>query len=232
MNIKEQPLHIEDIPTLLVFPHDPREAAAHGTVLVYHGLFSRKEEVKKELYSLAKQGYLAIGVDNVGHGDRTETEEDFPGNPEANYLSKVAATIEEVPCLVSRLMDLALATPDHLGICGISMGGFIAFGSIPIEPRIKVCAPVLGSPKWKHSLSPHQFPERFSSIALLAQNAARDESVPPRFAKEFLQILKKKFSRDSSRLRYQEFPRSNHFMEEQEWNELWENVLNWFNRYL
>ena len=127
---------------------------------------------------------------------------------------------------------LELARPGHLGIAGISMGGFIAYGSVAVEPRIKVCAPILGSPKWNHSLSPHLFPERFSSVALLAQNAANDESVPPKFSREFLRILKKKYSRDSMRLRYEEFPRSNHFMEEQEWNELWENVLNWFNRYL
>lgn len=232
MNIREQPLHIDDIPTLLVFPHDPREAAAHGTILHYHGLFSRKEEGKKELYSLAKQGYLAIGIDNVGHGERVESEENFPGNPEANYLAKVTETIQEIPGLVSRLVELGLAKPNQIGICGISMGGFIAFGSVLVEPRIKVCAPILGSPHWKHSLSPHRYPERFSTISLLAQNAARDESVPPHYARDFMVRLKKNFSRHATRLQYREFPKSGHFMDEGEWDELWENVLNWFQKYL
>lgn len=232
MNIREQSLHIDDIPTLLVFPHDPRDAASNGTVLLYHGLFSRKEESMRELYSLARQGYLAIGIDNVGHGERVESEENFPGNPEANYLAKVTDTIQEIPGLVSRLIELGLAHQDHIGITGISMGGFIAFGSILVEPRIRCCAPILGSPKWNHSLSPHLFPDRFSSVFLLAQNAANDESVPPHHARNFVTLLKKKFARHSSRLQYKEFPKSGHFMDENEWYELWGNVLNWFQKYI
>ena len=46
------------------------DSTPRPVVLFYHGLHSTKETHRKELESLATRGFLAVGVDAVGHGER------------------------------------------------------------------------------------------------------------------------------------------------------------------
>ena len=57
-------------PTLVVHVGSADAAAARGTVIVHHGLSGQKEVHGRELVSLAAAGFLAVGVDAVGHGER------------------------------------------------------------------------------------------------------------------------------------------------------------------
>ena len=102
------------------------------------------------------------------------------------------------------------------------------------EKRISVAAPILGSPKWKSSIleSPHHYPQYFSSIALLSQNAGLDTSVPAKMAREFHEILKPYYKKNPKKLNYIEFPNSDHFMREEDWEILWNNTLEWFETHL
>ncbi|MBI2265239.1 MAG: hypothetical protein HYU64_08710 [Armatimonadetes bacterium] len=57
-------------PALLVYKENLEKAAIKGTILFYHGLSAAKETNLKELRSLADAGFLAVGLDNIGHGER------------------------------------------------------------------------------------------------------------------------------------------------------------------
>ena len=61
---------IGDIPVRLVYKNDLRAASHRGCILFYHGLGASKDKQLKELMDLASSGFLVVGVDNVGHGDR------------------------------------------------------------------------------------------------------------------------------------------------------------------
>lgn len=90
------------VPLLIVSRADPRTAAERGCILVFHGLSASKDIPLSELESLACQGFLAVGVDNVGHGARrapnfdtrfSETNPDFF----ATFLQAVLETARELP---------------------------------------------------------------------------------------------------------------------------------------
>lgn len=233
-------------PVLGVFAGERQRAAQQGTVLFYHGLGSSKDQQHKELCSLAERGFLAIGVDNIGHGERRYADFDwrFSGaNPHAEraLLEAVAQTALEVPKLVQALIEAGWVQSDKLGLVGVSMGGYIAYAAALQEPRLKAVSVILGSPEWWEAelpaelsgvTSPHLHPERFFPTALLSQNAGQDSSVPPHFARQFHQQLVAHYHPAPERQAYCEYPESGHFMREADWEACWENNLRWLERYL
>lgn len=223
----------DEIPALLFFSDSIEKAGGRGTVLFYHGLVSSKEANAKELESIARKGFLAIGIDNVEHGERHHGEsrkqdDDFM----AYFLDLVIRTVDEVPGIIDFLIESGFSDPEKFGISGISMGGYITYGAVALESRIRVAAPILGSPEWKHPQSPHLSPGKFYPRPILSQNAGSDESVPPRFARRFHERLQPYYSGSEERLRYVEFPGEPHIMSEQAWGRLWENTLEWLERWL
>ena len=236
---REESTRIADIPALLVYEKTPPEAAQKGTILFYHGLAAKKETGMKELSSLARTGYLAVALDNVGHGERRYEDFDHrfsSANPnlEEDFTKAVADTAEEVPKIIDALCHRYGARGDKFAVAGISMGGFITYRAIHVDKRLKVAAPILGSPQWKikDRRSPHENLNGFYPCAILSQNAGDDESVPPQAARELHERLSDHYVNAPEKNKYVEFPNVGHFMPEEDWNRLWSNVLNWLQKHL
>jgi uncharacterized protein len=238
MYVEHMSMKLGGAPALLCYPETPEKGGARGTVLFYHGLMASKDTNMKELTGLAREGFLAVGIDNIGHGERRfpDFDDQFSSRIEGfelRFINAVRQTIDEIPFIIDDLIKAGYSDPGKIGISGISMGGFITYGGILADRRISVAAPILGCPKWKvpHAESPHNNPEKFFPVALLAQNAGDDEHVPPRHAREFNERLKPFYEADTERNRYLEFPGEHHFMTEGAWNALWHNTLQWFSHY-
>lgn len=216
----------------------PEAAGERGTVLFWHGLTSTKEAQVKELRSLAEAGFLAVGLDNAGHGERRTQELDErlsrPGGSEDPFLQLVKSTADEVTGVLDALIERGYSHADRIGATGISMGGYIVYRALLNDRRIRVAVPLLGSPRWSRAWpeSPHLAPELFFPTALLSQCAGEDRSVPPRFAREFHAQLEPHYRDHPERLRYIEFPGVGHFMPGDAWDRLWQNTLSWFQRFL
>jgi uncharacterized protein len=230
---------LANVPAVLYFKKSAVHAGKKGTILFYHGLLSNKDANAKELLSLASHGFLAVGLDNIGHGERrfpdyddyfTSRNDDFP----SRFIKAVQDTVNEIPAIIDEIIARGFAEEDKIGITGISMGGFITYGAVLADRRIKAAAPILGNPRWNDAgeKSPHRCADRFYPTALLAQNAGDDEHVPPRFAREFHEQLLPYYAEMPARVKYVEFPREHHFMSEGSWNELWHNTLQWFEEFL
>lgn len=235
----EQHLDLAGVPIWAVHRGSIANAAACGTILFYHGFGVDISVQAKELASLADAGFLALGVDAVGHGRRRwdDFESRF-GSPgprfEAAFMKVIRETVAEIPALLDELIDSGIVQADRIGIGGISMGGYVTYSVVPLERRIRVAVPLLASPTWKslHGLRASDLPERFFPVALLAQTAGGDTSVPPHHARRFHQTLQSHYRDAPERLRYVEFPGCDHLMPEAEWEQLWKNVVAWFRRFL
>jgi len=232
MNLIERYGKIGDIPVVLLYDEDIYRAGERGTILFYHGLYSDKEKHIKELKSLAKEGFLAVGIDAIEHGKRGEEDlrEKLGGdNFNELFINIVQETSLEVSEIIDDLIKEGFSKEDKIGICGISMGGYIAYAAAVIEPRLKVVVPILASPEWEGvTESPNNFPERFYPKALLVQNGGIDVSVPPINSRQFVEKLKPYYKDNMDRLKYIEYEKSGHFMIEEDWYKLWSTVLKWF----
>lgn len=236
MTHHEHEVELEGIPTLLVHRGTAETAAARGVVLFHHGLGSEIGANLKELRSLADAGFLALGVDAVGHGRRRwpDFDEvlDGPGFDEV-FIGAVRDTARETGILVSALADRW--GPDlRVGMGGISMGGFVTYRSLVEEPRLACAVSILGSPRWaaRTEESPEHHLTRLWPRPLLSLNAGEDRSVPPGPARELHEKLADHYRADPTRHRFVEFPGVGHFMPEPDWNRLWDLTLGWFERWL
>jgi hypothetical protein len=217
----ERRFHFAGIP-LLTLAEDggPRPA-----VLFYHGLHSDKETHRKELEGLAARGFLAVGVDAIGHGERRIADLSAFLNREA-LMTQVAKllrpTVAEVPLLVHHLTSEGHGP---VGLAGISFGGMAAFGAVACEPQLRAVVAILGDPTW---CEPDL--EDYARTPLFAWNGGRDQHVNPRCARELLAKLRGE-SPDGP-FKYREYPNSDHFMEPADWEDGWTQTLAWFDQHL
>src|SRR5258707_3221604 len=110
MDMKTLHLPLASAPSLVAFRGIPEERAKLATILFYHGFGESKDGYVPVLQRLADVGFLVVGVDGIGHGERhyPDFHERFPpiaphliGNMqlEAAFLSVVRATAQEVPLI-------------------------------------------------------------------------------------------------------------------------------------
>ena len=212
---------------------------------MYHGLGSNKETQEKELCQLAERGFLAVGVDAVGHGERQYS--DYRQRMDSDhwhleFLAMVRQTADEVPRVVAALKNLSNDL-GNFGLTGISMGGCIAFAAAVNQNYLSAVAPILGSPDWSlggrrevtpewWKDSPHHTPEWFNPTPLLIQNAGKDQHVSPKPAQAFFEEARRYYHLTPQNLAYVEYPESDHFMRPQDWEQLWQRVIRWFEKHL
>lgn len=223
---------IKHIPTALVYKGHLQEASQKGCIFFFHGLRASKDVQSKELESLAEHGFLVVGVDNVGHGERlypdfeTRFAPDNPSQFETEFVEAVWGTAQDVTILIDELTQAELIHPGKIGAAGISMGGFIIYSAITLEPRINVAATIVAAPPPQHQL------DKFSAVYLLSQNAGLDENVPNHHTRDFHQQLQNYYPDYDNRFAYVEYPDSPHFMREEDWHTCWGQLIGWFETHL
>ncbi|HEY1388652.1 MAG TPA: alpha/beta hydrolase [Ktedonobacterales bacterium] len=235
---------IASVPALLVFRDAIQPCVERGTMLFYHGFGGNKEKIEAHLASLAQAGFLAIGLDAVGHGQRrfphfaeVFNDERWAREPEAteaDYLAIVRQTAGEAHLIIDELYARGWARPDRLGIGGVSMGGEITYAAIVDEPRLSVATPILGSPEWEllWPESPHRHVERFFPVALFSQAAEKDEAVPARYIRAFHERLAPLYATAPERLRYLEYPDVGHSLSPELWETARQRMVAWVERFL
>lgn len=220
MTIAFEERRLGAVPALIARPSSARLPLP--AVLWFHGFTAGKDVHRPELTTLAEAGFLAVGIDAAGHGERRllDFEERFSGprektDPEVYAL--IAETVAEVPGIVDVLCGDGLADEARIGAVGVSMGGMITYGAIATDRRIRAAVALLASPVWPHPASPHLEIDRFFPTALLSITAGRDENVPPAAARAFHAELEGRYCQHPERLRYVEIEGSLHMMTHEDW---------------
>jgi pimeloyl-ACP methyl ester carboxylesterase len=132
-----------DLPTLTVACAGlPTDAPL---VVVLHPLGSRKEKMLPGLYAFAERGLRAVAIDAQWHGERPHSEE-REAQLQADFFGTTAGMIEGTAADVSRLLDALGA--ERAAIHGISLGGYITFAALLLEPRLYAASVAIGSPDW------------------------------------------------------------------------------------
>lgn len=226
---------IGSIPAVLYACDDGLKAKKKQAVIMYHGSSASKDTHAKELSSLADAGFMAIGVDNIGHGERKypDFEELFShDNPDMikNMLKAVDETAVELPLIVKFLNSEFGIANKNIGILGISMGALIVYKAISIA-HIKCAVPILGTPKY----CPYETKNYLKSYArtcLLSLNASKDQYISNKETVHLHSILKKRYKTYKERFLYKEYSDSNHFMLPGDWKDCWQTSLYFFQKKL
>jgi len=227
INVERQVLG--NVPVLLASSRD--RVGPMPTVLWFHGFGADKDLHLPELEQIAARGFFAVGVDVAGHGARRLPDLDARiAAPWADALNTMLAlvteTAAEVPDLLRTLIETGMADRHHISAVGISMGGYLVYRAIVIEPMIRTAVALLGSPEWPDGDSPHRHPRAFDSTALLSITAECDESVPPDAARRFHRGLARTHP-NPRRLRYVELPGAEHLMDEESWRIAMTETTDW-----
>jgi dienelactone hydrolase len=233
-------LRIAGIPLLAVADCQPEEAATRGgCIIVVHGLGGDKRVQIPELERLARAGFLALGIDAAGHGTRRwdDFDELFRANDAVAaraFQVVVSETTADVTTLVTAALERGWAVPGQVGLAGVSLGGYVAYGAAVTERRLGAVVAILGSPDWGAGMpeSPHLVPERFFPLPLLSAVAKRDEVVPPAASRALHAALAPHYAPAPERLRLVERAGSGHAMTPEDWEATWWDAVGWFTSYL
>jgi uncharacterized protein len=202
-------------------------------VLWFHGLQASKDVHRPEIERLAAEGFLAVAVDVVGHGDRHPA--DAAQRVEAAgsraelidaMLEITASTVAELPGLVDELGLRAGADATCVSLVGISMGAYLVYQAVVGQPGIRAAVAILGSPRHPGSDSPHSHPEAFRRVALLSITAELDESVSPEAARAFHRELAEAQPPVHPH-RYVELAGAHHLMSAEHWATTMEETVAW-----
>lgn len=233
-------LRLGQAPARMVCNGAPESAARRGTILLYHGFTADSRASLPELQRLADAGFVALGIDAVGHGARRYPDfarrfpERWSEQAAHEFYGVVEQTTAEVPHLVHELVARGWCHDGRLGLAGISMGAFICYGAVLAEPRIEAVVANIGSPRWRLSpeRSPHLHPKRFFPVALLSQIAQNDSVVPLGPALELHEQLRPCYRDAPQRLRLVQIPDADHIMPAVDWESVTANMVDWFTRFL
>lgn len=205
-------------------------------VLYLHGLGASKDVHTVDLERLAARGHLAIALDAVGHGERHSGwwAARFESPERETALSElVQLTALEIPLWLEAVERTFGIAPRHVGLLGVSFGGFITYRSVlqPVRPGALVAmisSPRLPGPSNAAPLRP----EVFSPTPLLSITAERDEVVSPDEARAFHDELRTHYTAHPERLSYESLEGAVHYMSEAHWLKSQALAANWFDRFL
>lgn len=234
-----QKTHIQSIPIVISYNGKLETAVKKGCILCYHGLTSSKDEWLHDLESIAARGFVVVGVDNVGHGERKDPDFQHKysqNNPNfwKNFMAAIQATASEMPLLIDELVKRGFAPLHRIAGLGVSMGGLILYSAILLEPRLSTVATLVSSPEWwefEHPDSPHHHLEKFSRVHLLSITAGQDTTVPNIYTKVFHNRLREKFADYEERFVHRDYPASDHMLNP-DWESAWPFAIQWLETHL
>ncbi|MEI6056587.1 MAG: dienelactone hydrolase family protein [Lentisphaerota bacterium] len=227
---------IGSIPAVLYACDDLNKAKLKQAVIMYHGSSSSKEIHAKELSSLADAGFMAIGIDNVGHGERKYPNfedlfsHDSPNMIE-NMLKAVNETALELPSIVE-FLDKKFGLQDKsIGILGISMGALIVYKALSIAKSIRCAVAILGTPKFC-AYETKDYLKSYAKTCLISLNASKDQYISNKETIRLHSMLKKRYRTYKERFLYKEYPDSGHFMLPEDWESCWQTSISFLQKNL
>lgn len=240
-----QALLLAGVPVLVAAPariapsrvNEPHVRQSVRTVLWCHGFRADSAAHEAELARLAESGWLAVGIDAVGHGRRANGDlSDRIADEGAKpvMLELADATVRELPELLIALDREYGADPARISIVGISMGAFLAYRAVErmaaLGVPLKACVALLGSPEWPGDDSPHHAVEVMRRTALLSIIAEYDERVSPEPARRLHAALTTWYGPAATH-RYMELRGSGHLTNAAHWHHAMNETFEWLERW-
>ncbi|MCL2896472.1 esterase [Brenneria tiliae] len=112
------------------------------TIFFFHGYLSSKEVYSYFGYALAEAGFRVILPDAAMHGARYDGDD---ARRLRHFWDILQSNIRELPGYVEEYRRRGLIADERIGVCGASLGGMSALGSMARYPWISAVAAFMGS---------------------------------------------------------------------------------------
>lgn len=229
---------IAGVPVLIATPPaavDEHSAYQRPAVLWMHGFRADALAQAAELERCAALGFVAVGVDAVDHGARTNPQliarlQHAGGGALPVMLDIMEATARELPALIDTLVTEHAVDRTRVSLVGISMGAFVAYRAVAAGVPLRAVVALLGSPEWPGETSAHRDVSAFRDSALLSITAEHDVSVPPAAAFRFHEALAS-VPTQSAACRHHELRGAGHLTSAAQWAEAMVETMTWLERY-
>ncbi|WP_145979224.1 alpha/beta hydrolase family protein [Gemmatimonas phototrophica] len=226
-------LTVAGVPILLARPSESRGYPL-PTVLWCHGFRADALAHARELERCARAGFLAIGIDAVGHGARLDAGMSAriarDGGALPLMLEQVEHTVNEVPGLLHALVSEFDASAEAMSLVGISMGAFLAYRAVGAGLPVRAVVALLGSPEWSSGTSAHLVPQCFRDVSLLSITAEHDVSVPPAAVVRLHTALDTRYGTTPSR-RHDVLRGAGHLTSAVEWEQAMQATMEWLEQH-
>ena len=165
-------IRVDDVPALEVTQIG---AADHlPLVILVHGWTGRKEDVLFLAHLLAVNGYFAVPIDAVGHGERVREE---AWTYEA-LLNLTHQTAEDVNRVIAHYEGDSRVDVQRVGLGGISMGGVITYEYLTRkDKRIRAAVAMIATPDFTSLLHSSNAGEIIKALGLDGQNIVDDSTL-------------------------------------------------------
>ena len=228
------PRTLAGVPCLIAEPSSP--SASRPVVLWCHGFRADALAHAAELELCAAAGFLAVGIDAVGHGARIDAllsarVVHSTGGAMPVMLECVEQTARELPGLIDALDGAYDIDRTRVSLVGISMGAFLAYRAVVSGLPLRAVVALLGSPEWPSETSAHRSPDAFRRVALLSITAQHDVSVPPSPAIRLdIQLGLSAQTADARPHHHYELRGARHLTTADEWHRAMRVTLQWLQR--
>jgi uncharacterized protein len=237
---------VTDIPVLYAAP-----PGARRLVIWQAGFTGSTETERAKVEELAGRGYVALSFDPYQHGDRSIEPPDERGKRVfSNFRKYMWAILGRTTKDAERVIDWAVPTlgvVPEVAMGGVSMGGDVSVAAAGVDPRIVAVAAMIATPDWLRpgsNTAPGE-PDRDSQAlydelnpmthlrhyrhtpAILFENGAADDHVPPDGARRFAAALAPFYEAKSERLSVHEHAGVGHAFTDA----MWQGALAWFLRF-
>ncbi len=247
-NIIEEKIYIKAIPVIVL---TPKNIESKGTIVLYHGWSSSKENQRMRGFILASVGYRVAIPDAISHGERNPL--DGYGLDKGDELwATVFKNMEEWDRLIDGLVEKYGIDKNNIGIIGNSMGGITAGGIYTHNDYIKALVVLNGSMAWENSneivkdsinitmteklkgieskiesVDPIKNTELLLDRPILLLHGDHDEVVSIESERLFFNQISPKYS-DKEKIKLIEYPGLNHIVS----TNMMEDSIMFFNKYL
>ncbi len=196
------------------------ERVPSRSVIVLHGYAANGGVHLEDARAFVGSETDVLLPDAPGHGTREDGRlARIAGLPDA---ARYAAILDIAREWAAEVVDLAQACRargiSHVGLVGISMGGFAALATLPAPCPLDAVAALLAAPVLVD-------PTRTTpgSPPVLLGLAECDEAVPPEPGRQFAQHYGAELH---------EYPESSHLMRGEDWHDLWGKTVTFLRRHL
>jgi dienelactone hydrolase len=213
-----------DVPAYMLLPRE--QEAPRPALVLLHGYSHSKAAMYNQALRAAQLGFVAVGIDAWGHGERAQGPFTRQLPERANFLLRVLKeTGEDLLGVLEALEARPEVRPEALGLVGVSMGGMITHYALTLTDRVRAAVTLIASAEWEwieqtttepelrefaSASAPLAHVERYPPAALLLLNGAQDDVIPVATARRTYERLRPAYQDDQARLQLKIYPDAGH----------------------